>query len=457
MMNQKLSTGYKARFALAEMGFTLLRAAMDFFLLYYYAEVAGINTALAGSALLVGKLTWDAFNDPLFGFISDRTRSRFGRRRIYMLIAAVPLAAATWIQWSLPQGLTGLSAFLAVLLTFWLKDTFVTIAIVPYSSMIAEVTRDYNERTSLALYKSINSVIGYVIGAGAVMVLVGLFQNIGMDLTKAWSATGGVFGLLAMIALLVTTLTIKEKPELAGKPATTPILLGLKYCFKNKPFIRLMVIFILGNLAFTIQAALLPFLIQYQLGMKDQMTVIMVTSLVITGLFSFPAKLLADKINKGPAYALGMGLAAVTFLGAFFLLPHHSTPWVYLVAVLLGISFSTQWVIPYAMMPDVIEYDEKMSGERREGIYYGFSNFINKFAIALGTAIPGWALAWFHYVPNAVQTEQALFGIRFFYAVVPAAVILVSLPLMIWYPITKKSHAILMEELAEKARLQQGV
>jgi len=101
-------------------------------------------------------------------------------------------------------------------------------------------------------------------------------------------------------------------------------------------------------------------------------------------------------------------------------------------------------------MPDVIEYDEKMTGERREGIYYGFSNFINKFAVALGTAVSGWSLAWFHYVPNAVQTEQALFGIRFFYALVPAVVMLAFVPILIRYPITRKSHEALMVELAQK-------
>ena len=169
-MDQKLSFGYKTRFALAEMGFNVLRAAVDFFLLFYYTDVAGINPAVASSALLVGKLTWDAFNDPLTGWLSDRTRSRFGRRRIFMLIAAVPLALFTWVQFSLPQGMNNTMAFFAVLISFWLKDTFATIAVVPYASLLAEVTHDYQERSSLALFKSINSVIGYIIGAGSVLV-----------------------------------------------------------------------------------------------------------------------------------------------------------------------------------------------------------------------------------------------------------------------------------------------
>lgn len=449
-MEQKLSFGYKIRFALAELGFNTLRAAVDFFLLFYYTDVAGINAAVASSALLVGKLTWDAFNDPLTGWLSDRTRSRFGRRRIFMLIAAVPLALFTWVQFSLPQGMNNTMAFFAVLISFWLKDTFATIAVVPYASLLAEVTHDYQERSSLALFKSINSVIGYIIGAGSVLVLVGLFKSLGLAVPGAWGATGAVFGSIAMITLLITTVSIKETTQPADEPVSIPVWEGVRLCFQNKPFVRLMVVFLLGQFAFTAQAALLPYLIQYQLGMQKEMTVIMILSLVMTGLFSPAAKWLADKINKGPAYALGLSLAALTFTLAFLFLPHEPTPWVYVVAVALGISFSTQWVIPFAMMPDIMEYDEKMTGKRREGIYYGLSNFLTKFSTALGVAVPGWALAWFGYVPNAVQTETALFGIRFFYAIVPAVAMLICVPILLRYPITRESHAAVRKELAER-------
>jgi glycoside/pentoside/hexuronide:cation symporter, GPH family len=456
-MEQRLSFGYKARFALAELGFTTLRAAMDFFLLFYYTDVAGINPAIASSALLFGKLTWDAINDPLVGWLSDRTRSRFGRRRIFMLVAAVPLALASWIQFSLPQGLDGTAAFFAVLATFWLKDTFVTIGVVPYASLTAEVTHDYQERSSLALFKSINSVIGYIVGAGSVMVLVGLFKSLGLDVRGAWSATGAVFGVIAMTTLLITTFSIKETTKLADEPVAIPAWEGVRLCFKNKPFLTLMAVFLLGQFAFTAQAALLPYLVQYQLGMQDQLTSIMILSLVMTGLFAPIAKLLADRINKGPAYALGLSTAALTFIMAFLFLPQEPTPWVYVVAVVLGISFSTQWVIPFAMMPDVIEYDEKLTAKRREGIYYGLNNFLNKFANALGVAVPGWALASFGYIPNAVQTEQALFGIRFFYAVVPAVAMLICVPILLRYPITRESHAALRQELRERRAAQSSL
>jgi glycoside/pentoside/hexuronide:cation symporter, GPH family len=449
-LETKLTRGFKFRFGMAELGFTTLRASMDFFLLFYYTDVAGINPAIAGSALLFGKLTWDAINDPLFGYWSDRTRSRFGRRRIYMLLAALPLALATWIQFSLPPGLTGIAAFLAVLLTFWLKDTFVTVAIVPYYSLMPEVTRDYQERSNLALYRSGFSVLGYILGAAGITLIVSIFRELGFSLRQAWSGTGAVYGLIAMTTLLVTTFSVKERPDELVKSASLPPIKGILYCLKNRPFIILLVVFMLGSFAFTTQAALFPYLIQYQLKMGDRISILLVISLAMIGLFLIPAKLAADKINKGPAYAVGLLIAAVTFILAFLFLPHHPTPWVYVVAVVLGIGFSAQWVFPIAMMPDVIEYDQKMTGLRREGIYYGISNFLNKFSIALGVAVPGWALSWFGYVPNAVQTERALFGIRLFYALVPALVILICLPLLFRYPITRQTHAALRQELADE-------
>ena len=207
-MNQKLTLGSKFTYGLADLGFALITSAIQFFLLIYYTDVAGINPAIAGLALMVGKLTWDAINDPLFGYLSDRTRSRFGRRRIYMLIGAVPLGIAAWIMFSLPKGLTDTSAFLAVLVSFLLVDTFHTMTSVPYYAMTPELTRDYGERASLTTVRMIFSVIGYILGAVTTTILVMLFQQIGLSLQQAWSATGAVFGTIAIITILITTFSV---------------------------------------------------------------------------------------------------------------------------------------------------------------------------------------------------------------------------------------------------------
>jgi GPH family glycoside/pentoside/hexuronide:cation symporter len=112
-----------------------------------------------------------------------------------------------------------------------------------------------------------------------------------------------------------------------------------------------------------------------------------------------------------------------------------------------GIGFSGQWVFPWSMLPDVVEYDQKMTGERREGIYYGMWALLQKLTSALGIFFSGLALSWFGYIPNVAQTDRALLGIRLFFSLIPAIALLISLPLLIWYPITKESHARLVAEL----------
>jgi GPH family glycoside/pentoside/hexuronide:cation symporter len=449
MTDNKLSLGAKFRYGLADLGFSLITSAMRFFLLYYYTDVAGINPALAGIALMVGKITWDAFNDPLFGYWSDRTRSRFGRRRIFMVIGAVPLGIAAWIMFSLPAGLTGVPAFFAVLVSFWLVDTFHTMTSVPYYALTPELTRDYNERASLTSIRMVYSVVGYILGAALTTILAGVFKENGLNLQQAWSATGAVFGAIAIITTLVTTLSIKERPELAGEPSRMPPVKAVLTAFKNRPFIILMIAFVLSSFSFTVLTALVPYFIQYQLDMKDQVSYVLLAMLVTIGIFLIPAKLVSDKINKGPAYALGLFIASAAIISGFFF-PHAPTPLIYVMAVIAGIGFSAQWVFPWSMLPDVIEYDEKMTGERREGIYYGLWAFLSKFTSALGIAVCGWALSLYGYVPNAEQTVQALFGIRLFFAIVPAVVIIISLPFLIWYPITRKKHAALVKELADR-------
>ena len=448
-MNQKLSLGVKLRYGLADLGFSLITSAMQFFLLFYYTDVAGIDPALAGLALLVGKLTWDAINDPLFGYLSDRARSRFGRRRIFMVIGAVPLGIAVWIMVSLPKGLTGIAAFLAVLFSFWLVDTFHTMTTTPYYALTPELTRDYTERASLTSIRMVFSVFGYILGAAMTTILAGIFQGSGLNLQQAWSATGAVFGAVAVTTTLITTFSIKEQPELAGEPSRLPALKAIFTSFKNRPFIILMVAFILSSFSFTVLTALVPYFIQYQLGMGDQVSFVLLVMLVTIGVFLIPAKLISDRINKGPAYALGLFIASAAIITSFFF-PRGTTPLIYVVAAIAGMGFSAQWVFPWSMLPDVVEYDEKMTGERREGIYYGLWAFLTKFTSALGVAVSGWALSLFGYVPNVEQTTHALFGIRLFFAIVPAAVILTSLPFLIWYPITRKNHAALVKELAER-------
>ena len=149
------------------------------------------------------------------------------------------------------------------------------------------------------------------------------------------------------------------------------------------------------------------------------------------------------------SYAIGLFIASLAVIVTFFY-PHAPSPLIYITAIVAGIGFSGQWVFPWSMIPDVVEYDQLQTGERREGIYYGMWAFLGKFTGALGIAVSGWALKLFGYLANVEQTPQALLGIRLFFGPVPAIVLILSLPLLIWYPITRATHAKLLADIKAK-------
>jgi glycoside/pentoside/hexuronide:cation symporter, GPH family len=448
-VNEKLTNKAKILYGVGDLGISLLTASIQFFLLFFYTDIAGIDPALAGTALLVGKLTWDALNDPLFGYFSDRTRSRWGRRKPYMFLGAIPFGLTVWLLFSLPPGLTGMTAFLAVLGSFLLADTTQTLVSVPYYALSAELTYDYDERTSLISVRMIFTVLGYILGAAATTAVAGAFISLGWSKNAAYSGMGAVFGMVAVITILITTFGVRERVRPELQPAKMPAWSQIQHVFRNRPFVQYMIMSTIISISFTLLTSLLPYFLTYQLQMADQIPLVMLVMLGTIAVFLVPWRYASQKLNKGPAYALGLAIASVAIVAAF-LLPSGPTSLIYGVAFVAGLGFSAQYVFPWSMIPDVIEVDQAATGERHEGIYFGVNSFLGKLTGALGVAASGWALKLYGYVPGATQTTHALFGIRFFFAIVPVIAFVVALPLLIWYPITRKNHA----QLAEKSSKQ---
>jgi len=441
----------KLLYGVADSGLATLVVTTQFYLLFYYTDIALINAAVAGTALMVGKLTWDAINDPLAGYLSDRTKSRWGRRRPYLLFGSWLLLPATWLIFSLPTGLAGALAFLAVLGSFLVYDTVLSLVSVPYYSLMPELTRDYDERTTLSAVRQLFTIFGAILGAAATTAIVRAFVGqAGFSKPQAYSGMAIVFGLFAAIVVFITGVSVKERGIEEVRPAKAPLWGMVRQALRNKPFVRLLLINLVSLFSFSLLPAMVPYWITYQLGMEAQISLVMLIMYVVAAASLFPWKWVSERINKGPAYALGLFIASVTLILAVFI-PQGPTPLVYLVAVVVGLGLSGQYIFPWAMLPDVVEYDEMETGERREGIYYGLWQFATKFSGALGLAVSGWALALFGYVPNVAQTERALQGIRLFFGVVPAVVLILMLPLLVWFPITKKSHARVVATLDENA------
>ena len=430
----KLSVKTKLLYGVGDTGNAIMVAAVGFYLMKFYTDAALIAPALAAGALMFGKV-WDAFNDPLFGWISDRVRSPFGRRRIFMLIGAVPFGIACALLWIVPKGFGDLAVFVWITVIFMVWGTLWTMTNVPYDALSADLTDDYDERTSLIALRMIFAVSGFIIGAALTPAFVGLFH----DKRFGYGMTGILYGILATATLLICVAGVKERrdvPTITNGRSPIPVFLDT---LKNRPFVQLIIGFGLCNFAFALVKTLLVYLLTYRFHMESRIPFVMLLLLASVAAFLYPWKIIAGKLDKGPAFAIGLGIGVCSIAVTFFL-PPHETPWMYLNAVVAGAGFASNWVLPWAMVPDVVEYDRAKSGEQRSGVYFGLWGLVFKMSEALGIAVTGWVLQVVHYVPNVQQAPEALLGIRLFAGPVPALIFLASLPLFIRYPITRKKH-----------------
>jgi GPH family glycoside/pentoside/hexuronide:cation symporter len=444
--DHKLKGTTKLIYGVGDVGNAVVNSAIQFFLMVFYTDGVLIAPALASSALLVGKI-WDAINDPLFGWLSDRTTSRFGKRRVYMIFGALPLAVTIMLLWFVPRGLPDVWVFAWIAVTFLLFDTAWTLTNVPYYALTAELTDDYDERASLTAFRMVLGVPAYIVGAALTPALVGLFES----KRTGYGWIGVIYGLLAAAVLWIAAAGLRERKEISQSKAHTPPLQTLLATFRNKPFVRLIAAYLVANVGFALIKTLLAYFLTYQLGMEAQVPLVMFLLLLFVALFLFPWKKVSDRLNKGPTYAAGLALGGLA-VAATFLLPPGPTPWVYVIAIVAGIGFSAQWVFPWAMVPDVVEYDRLETGEHRGGMYYGVWGLATKLSDALGIAATGWVLQLFGYVPNVPQSAHTLFGIRLFFGLVPALFFVVALPLLIWYPITRASHAEMRRRLEDRGQ-----
>lgn len=465
MSNAKLSVWTKLKYGVGDFGMAVVTAMLQFSMLYYYTDVVGVNAALAGTAMLVGKITWDLVNDVLFGYLEDKTKSRWGKRRPYLIFGAVPFAISFWLVFSIPRGLDDVAYFFIIIGTFILFDTFHTLIATAYSAMTAEITGDYNERTSLTTYRMVFSIIGYLCGAGLTSMLAGIIsQSFNVTDHEGWSIVSLIYGILGGISILIPGLFLKYKPAVEDKPPQMPPILSIFTTLKNKPFRSYLLVTMIMSISFTTVTAMLQYYIDYQLDMNPSSLLIMLSMLGVLAIFLVPCGIISNKIGKAKTYALGLTIASAALIVVFFI-PQGPSNWIFLLAAIAGMGFSAQWVCPHSMIPDVIEYDELMTGERREGVYYGMQATATKVTGALATAMCGWALELGKYVDpttvpegtQVVQPESALMAIRVMFALLPAIFLLICVPLLLKYPITRESHAEVLRQLEEKRKQNKEV
>lgn len=443
----KIPLSTKLSYAVGNIGLVSLLATMGFFLMIFYTDVALISPAIAGMALTVGKI-WDIINDPIFGWLTDRTKSKHGRRRVYLIYGALPLVIATFILWAVPVGLSNTAAFIWIAVTYIIFSTVFSIVYIPYTAMAAELTQDYDERTSLLTVASIGAVLGYMIGSIFVRIIVGNADTPQLG----YMIVGGIFGVLAGLSVAFVAWRVKEPVNFKNVTSKMPLIKSIKTTFKNKPFVMLVSAFFLTRLAFTLMQAVMIYFVIYNIGeSRDAIGKLLTIIMLVIAAFIIVWNWIGKRLSKNISYAIGLTIVAVCLFASFWI-GKGDMNMLLIIGIVLGIGMSSHWVMPFAMMPDVIEYDEIKTGERREGIFYGVFGLTDKISRTLAIIILGWVLEFTNYVPNAEQNTEALLGIRILFGPAPAILILLAIPILLIYPVNKKSHAALINSIAQKKK-----
>ena len=441
-----LSRRRKLLFSIGDLSTSIPLAILMFFQLFFLTDVAGLNPAYAAWAVGIPRI-WDAINDPLFGLVSDRIRTRWGRRRVLLLFGAVPLGLTFMLMWLVPSfGQAGLALYYAIV--FILFDTVFTLVHVGYNALTPEMTSDYDERSSLNGYRMAFSIAG-TLGAIILATVLGWYIA---DLQVRFAVTGVILGLLAMIPPLIVFRITRERPS-DELPPSIPIKTALVATLSNRPFRWVMGLYLLSWTTASILAAVLIYFANYYLRVPEQANYFVLIAEGAAILFIPFWVWVARRLDKRRAFILGAASWIVVLL-AIAALQADQVMLAYLLAALSGSGIATAYVLPWAMVPDVIEYDQLQTGERREGSYYAFASFFQKLATGAALWMMAQAFAMTGYLtPTSttalpVQPPAAVLAIRLFAGPVPAVLLVLAI-LCAWkYPITRESHQAMVEELA---------
>ncbi|MBW4472648.1 MAG: MFS transporter [Stenomitos rutilans HA7619-LM2] len=459
----KLSLSTKLAYGAGDLGPAITANILIFYLSPFLTDVARLDPGLAGQTQLIGKV-WDAINDPIVGVMSDKTKSRWGRRYPWIVLGAVPFGIFFFLQWLVPtSNQWGLFIYYTIIsIGFnWLY----TVVNLPYTALTPELTQDYDERTSLNSFRFAFSIGGSILALILVGIIGSLIPN---NAGQKYLAIGVVCAVLSVLPLFWCVWGTKahmqavglQNPE-AEQPVTIPYFQQLRIAFSNRPFLFVVGIYLCSWLSFQLTAAIIPYFVGSWMRMNSPWAVpSVVLAVQLTAMAMLPVwSLLSKRYGKRGVYGMGMGVWMIAQAGLFFLQPGQMAL-MYVLAVMAGFGVSVAYLIPWSMLPDVIELDELQTGQRREGVFYSFLTFLQKVCLGVAIAIVLQSLGWAGYikptdaVPLPTQPDSVLLAIRLAIGPAPLVALIVGLVLAYFYPITREVHAEILLRLQERKRNQ---
>ena len=489
----RLPLAEKIGYGFADASANFVFQIMVMFQVGFYTDVFGITAAAAGTLLLVGRF-WDAIFDPIMGSIADRTNTRWGKFRPWLLWTAIPFAVLFWLTFTTPN-FSPNGKLIYAYITYILLMTVYSMNNTPYSALNGVMTGDVNERTSLSSWRFIFAQSATILVQGFLLLMV---ASLGRgSAQQGWSRSIGILSLLSIVFFIITFLSVKEriKPAPGQKASFKEDVTGLLH---NGPWMSMFLLTLFVFITLALWGSAMYYYFNYYISKEHLFSFLQSLGMaapagaaggeaVLSGWHKFLnaigllanadlsnasiigfslfnmvgtiisltgiifSKRLTLIFSKKGVFIVGLALTAL-FTALFYLLPREAVGWTFVLNILKSLAYSFTIPLLWAMMGDVADYSEWKTARRSTGFIFAGIVFALKAGLGFGGAICGWLLSLYGYQPNVAQDGQALAGIRMTASIYPAITFLIGVAALAFYGISKQMSLQIQDELAERRR-----
>lgn len=473
----KLSVREKVGYSLGDGAANFIFQTFMLLQLSFYTDTFGLSAAAAATLFLIARL-WGAVCDPVFGALADRTHTRWGKFRPWLLWTAVPFGILGYFAFTTPH-FSAAGKIIYAYITYFLLLTVYSANNNPYSALSGVITGNMAQRTSLSSYRFVVVTLATIAIQGFTLPMVNHFGQ--GDSSKGYQITMGIFSILAIIFFFVTFFTTKERivPPPSQKSSLRQDLSDL---LKNRQWVMMFFIFLFMFIFLSMRNSILLYFFKYYLNPDSQHAFLINADKILLGLLSLfgmtgantdiagntfsminiisqlaailgiaLSNSLARKYGKRDIFRIWLGIAGIVAI-LFAFLPPAAVGLAFLLSVLFNFSWGVTMPLPWAMMADVADYSEWKNNRRATGIVFAGIVVGLKVGMAIGGALAGYLLSQYGYVPNVAQSPDAIRGIRLTVSIYPALAILLCVVLLFIYGINKNVEDKMQDELAERRK-----
>jgi GPH family glycoside/pentoside/hexuronide:cation symporter len=454
----------KIGYGFGDMASSMFWKLFGAYLMIFYTDVFGLPAAVVGTMFLITRI-WDSAFDPIVGVVADRTHSRWGKFRPYLLWLAVPFGIIGILTFVTPDwSPTGKLIYAYV--TYSLMMMIYSAINVPYASLLGVMSPNPKERSTLSTYRMTFAYIGSFIALLLFIPLVNFFSGNSKELADqqtGWTLAVVVIAILCIVLFFGCFAWTKERVK-PIKETQNPLKEDLKDLFKNKPWWILLGAGVAALVFNSIRDGATVYYFKYFVVEEDYATVSFFgMSFVLSGLYLalgqaaniigvIAAAPVSNRIGKRNTYMWAMIIATVLSV-IFYWFDKEDLIWMFVFQALISVCAGSIFPLLWSMYADCADYSELKTGNRATGLIFSSSSMSQKFGWAIGTAVTGWLLGFFGFQANAVQSEEAISGIKMFLSFLPAIGTILSVVFISMYPLTENKMKDITTELEHKRQL----